>query len=161
MVASTSTVIPNRAAGLLVVAFAATTACVQRTLALEPNAVAALPLFGHRSFSFKNWRQGTSGPANDLDIGGKAMETIGHVESLWRYPVKSMRGQEIREAFLGFAGVYGDRQYAFRDVAAPKGFPFLTGREQEAMLLYQPRFRHPDRAAEPPIWRTPTVWLPA
>jgi uncharacterized protein len=78
------------------------------------------------------------------------MGSIGHVESLWRYPVKSMRGQEIREAFLGFAGVYGDRHYAFRDVAAPKGFPFLTGREQEAMLLYQPRFRHPDRAAEPP-----------
>ena len=119
--------------------------------ALEPNAVAALPLFGHRSLLLQELEgTGTSGPANDLDIGGKAMETIGHVESLWRYPVKSMRGQEIREAFLGFAGVYGDRQYAFRDVAAPKGFPFLTGREQEAMLLYQPRFRHPDRAAEPP-----------
>ena len=78
------------------------------------------------------------------------MGTIGHIESLWRYPVKSMRGQEIPEAFLGFAGVYGDRQYAFRDAAAPKGFPFFTGREQEAMLLYQPRFRHPDRAAGPP-----------
>jgi len=78
------------------------------------------------------------------------MGTIGHVESLWRYPVKSMRGQEIAEIFLGFAGVYGDRLYAFRDAAAQKGFPFLTGREQEVMLLYQPRFRHPDRAAGPP-----------
>jgi uncharacterized protein len=78
------------------------------------------------------------------------MGTIGHVESLWRYPVKSMGGQEIPEAFLGFAGVYGDRRYAFRDAAAPKGFPFLTGRQQEAMLLYQPRFRYPDRAAGPP-----------
>src|SRR6478752_2858885 len=77
------------------------------------------------------------------------MGTVGHVESLWRYPVKSMRGQEIQEAFLGFAGVYGDRQYAFRDAAAQTGFPFLTGREQEAMLLYQPRFRHPDRAVGP------------
>jgi MOSC domain-containing protein len=78
------------------------------------------------------------------------MEAIGHVESLWRYPVKSMRGEEIAEAFLGFAGVYGDRLYAFRDAAAQKGFPFLTGREQEEMLLYQPRFRHPDRAVVPP-----------
>jgi uncharacterized protein YcbX len=78
------------------------------------------------------------------------MGTIGHVESLWRYPVKSMRGQEIAEAFLGFAGVYGDRHYAFRDSAAQKGFPFLTGRDQEEMLLYQPRFRHPDRAVGPP-----------
>jgi uncharacterized protein len=78
------------------------------------------------------------------------MRSIGRVESLWRYPVKSMRGQETREAFLGFAGVYGDRLYAFRDAAAQKGFPFLIGRERRAMLLYQPRFRHPDRAAEPP-----------
>jgi uncharacterized protein len=78
------------------------------------------------------------------------MGTIGYVESLWRYPVKSMRGQEVAEAFVGFAGVYGDRLYAFRDAAARKGFPFLTGREQEVMLLYQPRFRHPDRAAGPP-----------
>jgi MOSC domain-containing protein len=78
------------------------------------------------------------------------MGNIGHVESLWRYPVKSMRGQEIAEAFLGFAGVYGDRLYALRDAAAQKGFPFLTGREQEGMLLYQPRFRHPDRVVGPP-----------
>src|SRR3954468_2185913 len=78
------------------------------------------------------------------------MGTIGHVESLWRYPVKSMRGEQVPEAFVGFAGVYGDRQYAFRDAAAPRGFPFLTAREQEAMLLYQPKFRHPERAAGPP-----------
>jgi len=61
-----------------------------------------------------------------------------------------MRGQEIAQIFLGFAGVYGDRLYAFRDAAAQKGFPFLTGREQEVMLLYKPRFRYPDRAAGPP-----------
>ena len=77
------------------------------------------------------------------------MELIGTVESLWRYPVKSMRGEELREAFLGFAGVYGDRIYAFRDAAAPKGFPYLTGREQEAMLLYRPVFRQPECAAKP------------
>jgi hypothetical protein len=77
------------------------------------------------------------------------MTVVGHVESLWRYPVKSMRGQEVGEAFLGFAGVYGDRLFAFEDTAAPKGFPFLTGREQEQLLLYQPKFRHPERAAAP------------
>ena len=31
----------------------------------------------------------------------------------------------------------------------PKGFPYLTGREQAKMVLYRPRFRHPDRAAKP------------
>jgi uncharacterized protein YcbX len=77
------------------------------------------------------------------------MELIGTVESLWRYPVKSMRGEELREAFVGFPGVYGDRVYAFRNSAAPKGFPYLTGRELETMLLYQPRYRYPERMTRP------------
>jgi len=77
------------------------------------------------------------------------MELIGTVESLWRYPVKSMRGEELQSAFVGFPGVYGDRIYAFRDSAAPKGFPYLTARELESMLLYQPRYRNPERMAQP------------
>src|SRR6266536_3145543 len=78
------------------------------------------------------------------------MATIGKVESLWRYPVKSMRGEELSEAFVGFAGVYGDRLFAFRSAVRPNGFPYLTGREQMKMVLYRPRFRHPDKAAKPP-----------
>lgn len=49
-----------------------------------------------------------------------------------------MRGEELHEAFVGFAGVYGDRLFAFRSAARPKGFPYLTGREQMNMLLYRP-----------------------
>jgi len=33
------------------------------------------------------------------------MSVIGKVESLWRYPVKSMRGEELDEAFAGYSGV--------------------------------------------------------
>src|SRR6266851_7991066 len=75
------------------------------------------------------------------------MSAVGTVESVWRYPVKSMRGEELEEAFVGFSGMYGDRLFAFKSSAAPQGFPYLTGREQEEMLLYRPRFRHPERAA--------------
>ena len=77
------------------------------------------------------------------------MNIIGTVESLWRYPVKSMRGEELDGVFAGFSGVYGDRLFAFRSSASPKGFPYLTGREQREMLRYRPRFRHPDKAAAP------------
>jgi len=77
------------------------------------------------------------------------MNTIGTVASLWRYPVKSMRGEELPEAFVGFAGVYGDRLFAFTSSAAPKGFPYLTAREQRKLLQCRPRFRHPDKAARP------------
>ncbi|MHC4304888.1 MAG: MOSC domain-containing protein [Planctomycetota bacterium] len=77
------------------------------------------------------------------------MSLRGTVDSLWRYPVKSMRGEELEEAFIGFAGLYGDRLYAFIGSASPAGFPYLTAREQKQMLRYRPRFRHPEHAARP------------
>jgi uncharacterized protein len=77
------------------------------------------------------------------------MNTIGRVDSLWRYPVKGMRGEELDEAFAGFSGVYGDRLFAFRSSAGPRGFPYLTAREQRRLLQYRPRFRYPEKAARP------------
>jgi uncharacterized protein YcbX len=77
------------------------------------------------------------------------MSIIGKVDSLWRYPVKSMRGEEIDEAFAGFSGIYGDRLFAFRSSASHKGFPYLTAREQRRLLQYRPRFRYPEKAARP------------
>ena len=77
------------------------------------------------------------------------MSVVGKVDSLWRYPVKSMRGEELEEAFAGYPGVYGDRVFAFKSSASPAGFPYFTGREQRMLLQYRPRFRHPDKAARP------------
>jgi len=77
------------------------------------------------------------------------MSVIGKVDSIWRYPVKSMRGEELDEAFAGFSGIYGDRLFAFKSSASPKGFPYLTAREQRRLLQYRPHFRHPDKAARP------------
>jgi uncharacterized protein YcbX len=74
---------------------------------------------------------------------------IGKVDSLWRYPVKSMRGEELDELFAGFSGIYGDRLFAFRSSASPKGFPYLTAREQQKLLQHRPRFRNPEKAARP------------
>src|SRR5919106_4282939 len=77
------------------------------------------------------------------------MSIVGKVESLWRYPVKSMRGEELEEAFAGYPGVYGDRVFAFKSSASPAGFPYFTAREQRKLLQYRPRFRDPDKAARP------------
>jgi uncharacterized protein len=74
---------------------------------------------------------------------------IGKVETLWRYPVKSMRGEELEEAFASYSGIYGDRVFAFRSSANHKGFPYFTAREQRRLLQYRPRFRYPDKAARP------------
>jgi uncharacterized protein YcbX len=69
------------------------------------------------------------------------MERIGALETVCRYPVKSMAGEELDEAFVGFAGMMGDRVYAFVRTAGPKGFPWHTGREQENLVLYRPHYR--------------------
>ena len=80
------------------------------------------------------------------------MSVVGKVESLWRYPVKGMRGEALDSAFVGFSGIYGDRIFAIHSSASAKGFPYLTGREQSEMLKYCPRFRHPAKAAQPINW---------
>ena len=77
------------------------------------------------------------------------MSIVGKVESLWRYPVKSMRGEELDEVFAGYPGIYGDRVFAFKSSASPTGFPYFTAREQRRLLQYRPRFRYPDKAARP------------
>ena len=80
------------------------------------------------------------------------MAIVGTVESLWRYPVKSMRGEELDELFAGYAGIYGDRLFAFESSASPRGFPFFTGREQRQMIRYRARYRNPEKAAQPVNW---------
>ena len=77
------------------------------------------------------------------------MSIVGKVDSLWRYPVKSMRGEELNEAFASYSGIYGDRVFAFRSSANHKGFPYFTAREQRRLLQYRPRFRYPDKATRP------------
>src|SRR5271167_239909 len=74
---------------------------------------------------------------------------VGRVESLWRYPVKSMAGEQLPEAFLGFGGVYGDRRYAFLSSVAPDDFPYLTAREKEEMLLHRALYRYPEQMVKP------------
>lgn len=43
-------------------------------------------------------------------------EPIGTVTDLWRFPVKSMRGERLTEAFVTEQGIQGDRAYALLDV---------------------------------------------
>lgn len=78
------------------------------------------------------------------------MHRIGTVAELWRYPVKSMRGERLPAAAFDPAGMVGDRRFAVVSTAAPIGKPLVTSRERTRMLLYQPRL-------EPtPVVVTPT-----
>ena len=41
---------------------------------------------------------------------------VGQVEAIFRYPVKSIGGERLEVANLGWHGLDGDRQLAFRRV---------------------------------------------
>lgn len=68
------------------------------------------------------------------------MTLIGHIERVRRYPVKSMRGEDLDAARITFSGVTGDRVHAFVDPAARPAFPWLTAREMPQLLRWQPHF---------------------
>lgn len=78
------------------------------------------------------------------------MTQIGTIAEVWRYPVKSMAGERLDEAFVGYAGVYGDRLFAFAHAGGPAFFPYFTGRDHAQMVMYRPRFRQPALAVRPP-----------
>ena len=61
-----------------------------------------------------------------------------------------MRAEALTQAFVGFAGVYGDRIYAFQRSNGPKGFPFLTARQYPEMLRYGAVFQNRNPMALPP-----------
>ena len=76
---------------------------------------------------------------------------VGKVASLWRYPVKSMQGEELSDSEVTQHGLLGDRVYALIDVAEGKAasaknpvkWPTLFGCKS---LLAEP----PKKGAAPP-----------
>ena len=71
------------------------------------------------------------------------MQPAGTLKSLRRYPVKSMAGEDLSESRVFFAGLAGDRVYAFIDNNNRSNFPWMTARQARDMLLFRPRFLHP------------------
>lgn len=49
-----------------------------------------------------------------MSVNG-ALTTAGRVVSLWRYPVKSMLGEELNASYVTERGLIGDRTYAVVD----------------------------------------------
>jgi uncharacterized protein YcbX len=63
---------------------------------------------------------------------------IGHVEAIFRYPVKSMGGERLEFADLGWHGLEGDRRMAFRRMDARSDFPWLSASELPDLLRFAP-----------------------
>ncbi|MEW5978329.1 MAG: MOSC N-terminal beta barrel domain-containing protein [Acidobacteriota bacterium] len=81
---------------------------------------------------------------------------IGEVEALFRYPVKSMRGELLEVADLGWHGLDGDRRLAFRRLDDRSGFPWLTASKLPELVLFSPHRREDaDAGSFPTHVRTP------
>jgi uncharacterized protein len=68
---------------------------------------------------------------------------VGEIAGLFRYPVKSMSGEAVEVADLGWHGLAGDRRLAFRRSDARGGFPWLSAGKLPELILFAP-----GRAAE-------------
>ncbi len=64
---------------------------------------------------------------------------IGEVEALFRYPVKSMSGERLDVAELGWHGFDGDRRLALRRTEDSSGFPWLSATRLPELILFAPR----------------------
>src|SRR5215475_15628491 len=80
---------------------------------------------------------------------------IGQVEALFRCPVKSLSGEQLEIAELGWHGFSGDRRLAFRRVADRTGFPWLTASKLPELLLSPHRGKNGAQAEIPTHVRTP------
>lgn len=86
-------------------------------------------------------------------------ELIGHVATLARFPVKSMGGEALDEAALGWSGIVGDRQWALVKEPAHGRFPWFTGRDFSPLVAW--RAAYPvgsDPKTATPIVTGPDGW---
>jgi MOSC domain-containing protein len=71
---------------------------------------------------------------------------IGHVEAIFRHPVKSMAGESLKVANLGWHGLDGDRRLAFRRIDDRSGMPWLTASRLPDLVRFIP-LRHEGNAS--------------
>src|SRR5437867_12891096 len=68
---------------------------------------------------------------------------LGSVVSLWRYPVKSMMGEELNAADVMEHGLLGDRAYALVDTSVGKAATAKNPRKWPGLLDFRAAFAAP------------------
>jgi uncharacterized protein len=76
---------------------------------------------------------------------------IGTVAALARFPVKSMGGEALERAELGWTGLAGDRQWAFVARERSSRFPWFTGRKLSRLVCYRAAYVDPDDPKNSPV----------
>lgn len=84
---------------------------------------------------------------------GATQTELGAVVSLWRYPVKSMMGEEVNTAQVREHGLLGDRVYAVLDSSDGKVASAKNPRKWPCLFAFRATFLEPSdsRAKVPPV----------
>ena len=77
-------------------------------------------------------------------------EPVGTIRALWRFPVKSMLGEQVDAAELSEGGVAGDRAYAVRDKETGKVASAKHPKLWPNLLACRAAFVEPPRAGDEP-----------
>ncbi|MFP6806717.1 MAG: MOSC domain-containing protein [Pseudomonadales bacterium] len=86
---------------------------------------------------------------------------IGCIESIWRYAVKGMRGEEIPYTYTAYTGLMGDRVYGVVAAEGDESHPWHTGRDQEEFVLYKASYQSSKEVLLPPnLQATYDDWTP-
>ena len=76
--------------------------------------------------------------------------------SLWRYPIKSMMGEELNSAIITYNGILGDRSYALLDLETDKIVSAKNPKKWPEIFSFHARYiEAPALEKElPPVWIT-------
>ncbi|MCA1821243.1 MAG: MOSC domain-containing protein [Pseudonocardia sp.] len=77
-------------------------------------------------------------------------EQVGTIEALWRFPVKSMQGEQLDATEVSASGLAGDRAYALIDATTGKVVSAKNPRLWPNILNCHARFLKPPRIGEEP-----------
>ena len=78
-------------------------------------------------------------------IMNSSQAQAGSVVSLWRYPVKSMMGEELNAAVVTQSGIIGDRAYAFIDLSTGKVASAKNPQKWAKLFNFRAAFVEPPR----------------
>jgi hypothetical protein len=86
----------------------------------------------------------------------KNHESVRSVLSVWRYPVKSMLGEELKSTLLTERGLLGDRAYALMDRATGKVVSAKNPRKWPSLFKFRAALMEPSDVREriPPVMIT-------
>jgi uncharacterized protein len=78
------------------------------------------------------------------------VQTAGAILGMWRYPVKSMQGEEINASLLTEQGLLGDRTYALVDADTGKVVSAKNPRKWPHMFAFRAEYVEPPEMHEGP-----------